>query len=447
MRRADYQLRHGLLGKVGTMWSRQVDADTRGKARAITEVSGCSDILRDTDTIARYATTGGRIVADNLSFLFVDGNFATTGRNPSDYTHVTAETPEGTTVSLALPAELPTTLPTPTPTKIAQLDEEFLAAIADAVLPVGDWFLIPIPHHITPIVIESATGAMLISGIDFSAHPGYIATRLSPAEIFHPGLVRVVTAYMDLPQPHSFVLGAPVSRRGSKFLIEYARKSQSLVAFRRAAAEYCGMYVFPEPDVILGSVAVGSSVVYVTASAGALRIDYPHGALKQGDFVDAGYVVSPLFEVWSEFVSPSVSLLTRLSDAGASISLDGALPVKGIYVPQHNKILLDYVDTDPVSGKPHVRIHLDGDPAALAALWERQRQHELATGEFLYDQFFSEGVAVRSIPFDELMLGYYGPQLAAVLYGGLPASMEALLLRFVSEHRPAGCVMLTASVA
>ena len=445
MRRADYQLRHGLLGKVGTMWSRQVDADTREKARAITEVSGCSDILRDTDTIARYATTGGRIVADNISFRFVDGNFATTGRNPSDYTHVTAETLEGDFVSLALREETLDTLSAPTPTKIAQLDAEFLAAIADVVLPPGDWYLIPIPKDITPIVIESATGAMLVAGIDFVTHPGCIATRLSPADTFLPGLVRIVAGYVDLPQPHSFVLGAPVSRRCSKFLIEYARKSQSLSAFRRAAAEYCGMYVFPDPDIILGSVVIGTSVVYVTASAGAIRIDYPHDALQHGDYVDAGRVVAPRFEVWAESVSPAVSLLSKLADAGVITSLDGVLPVKGLYAPQLNSVLLDYADVDPISGKPHVRIHLDGDPAALAALWERQRQHELATGEFLYDQFFSDGAGARMIPFDELMLGYFGPQLAAVLYGGMPADMEALLLRFVREHRPAGCVMLTAS--
>ncbi len=439
MKRADYQLRHGMLGKVGSVWSRQVDEATRQQARAVTEVAGCAGILRGLDTLAHYATGAGRTLVDDLHFRFVDGNFAVLGRNMSDYTHVG----DGGAAHPAVPAMVAV----PTPTSIAKLEPEFLSAIvgAEDVLPAGsDWYLIPTPIGVTPVVIESKSGDMLVSGVDFTAHTGYIATRLSPTTVFPAGLVRIVAAYVDLPQPNSFVLSAPVGRRCSKYLMEYARKTQSLRAFRRAAAEYCGMYVFPEHDIVLGMRVIPGATVYTTAAAGALRIDYPHMPLPVGHVVSAGTVVGPRLELLTESASSPVSVFSRALDAGAVVSLDGMLPVKGLLAPNSSSVLLDYVEIDPISGRPHARLHVEGPQPALDALWSKQKRHELATGEFLYDQFFPDGGSQRLLNFGDIVASYYGTQLTLLLYADLRSDMEALLLRFVSEHKPAGCVMLTA---
>jgi hypothetical protein len=432
-----------MFGKTGSVWSRQANAETRNKARAITEVAGSSGILRDVDTLAQYAAGGGRILVDDLHFRFVDGNFAVLGRNPRDFTHILGEESV-----LALRDDSPDTVGAPIPTPIAASDAVFLEAIADAasVLPSGsDWYLLPMPLGVSPIIIESTTGDMLVAGIDFSAHRGFIATRLSPAHNFPPGLVRIVSAYLDLPQPHSFLLSAPVGRRCSKFLTAYAKQSQSLAAFRRAAAEFCGMFVFPEPDAVLGSYSIPGATVYLMASAGALRIDYPHRALELGEVVQAGTVVAPRLELLTESESAPVSIIDRAIDAGMLVSMDGVLPVKGLYAPSQSKILLDCGPTDPRSGKPHVRVHFAGAPGATSALWNLQRVHELETGEFLYDQFFIGSERSKLLPLGGLLANYYGTQLAVLMYDGLRPEMEALLLQFVREHKPAGCVMLTAA--
>ena len=437
-----------MLGKVGTVWSRQVDASTREKATAITEVSGCADILRHTDTLAQYAVKGGRILVDDLSFRFVDGNFAVIGKIQSDYVHVTTTSVDGSSLSLALSDDNADVSSTPVPTDVARLSDEFVSAIvgAESHLPAGsDWYLVPMPTCVTPIVIEGLNGTMLVSGVDFSAHAGYIATRLSPAKVFPPGVVRIVAAYLDLPQPNSFLLSAPVGRRCSKFLMEYARKTQSLRAFKRAAAEYCGMFVFPEPDLILGKHAVPGATVYVTAAMGALRIDYTHIPLVVGVAVDAGHVVAPRFEVWSTNANASMSIFDRALASEALVSLDGVLPVKGLFAPPDNKVLIDYVEVDPVSNKPHARLHLAGDTVTLQKLWDIQRNHELATGNFLYDQFFDGGQTAKLLPLGEIMEDYYGSQLVMVVTSGMDTPVIDLLHRFVAEHKPAGCVMLTAT--
>jgi hypothetical protein len=297
----------------------------------------------------------------------------------------------------------------------------------------------------SPVIVEGRDGDMLVAGIDFSVHRGFIATRLSPAETFAPGLVRVVSAYVTLPQPHSYLLSAPAGRRCSKFLTAYATQSQSLTTFRRAAAEFCGMFVFPVADVVLGKFETTSATIYITASSGALRIDYTHDPLPLGSLISGGYVVAPRFEIFSESPAVPVGALALVLASGAIVSLDGASPVKGLRIPPQAKVLIDYVSVDPISEIPHARIHFDGPPEALAALWERQRLHELATGDFLYSQFFNNGEQSRMLPLGDLLADYYGTQLSVLVYDDLSPTMEALLLQFVRDHKPTGCVMLTAA--
>ena len=439
MNTADYQLRHGMFGRTGSVWSRQSDQLTRDRARNITEVAGGSSLIRSVDTLAHGANVGGRVLVDDVSFRFEDGNFAVTGRNPRDFAHVNHEGQ-----IIAFKSNSPVLLADATPTPIATVD---LGGVIDSAgeLVIDEWYLIPIPEHMTPTIIESRGGDMLVAGVDFSAHRGFIATRTSPADIFSPGLVRVVAAYVTLPQPRSYTLGAPVGRRCSKFLTAYATQSQSLVAFRRAAAEYCGMFVFPEVDVVLGKFSTARAEIYITASGGALSIDYAHTPLPVGIPLPAGFIVASKFEILSESPTAPVGVLELVLNSGATVSLDGASPVKGLRLPQQAKVLIDYVEVDSITGKPHARIHLDGAPDALAALWERQRIHELATGEFLYTQFFNGGERSKMLPVSDLLADYYGPQLSIFAYSDLTPTMEGLLLQFVRDHKPTGCVVLTAA--
>jgi hypothetical protein len=237
-----------------------------------------------------------------------------------------------------------------------------------------------------------------------------------------------------------------VDRLCSKYLIEYAKKTQSLKAFRKAAAEYCGMFVFPAHDIVLSvaEIRTPDSVVYVMASLGVLRIDYAHTRLAVGAVISAGTIVSGEFRIITEPASSPVGVLDVMRDLGATVSLDGILPVKGLSAPVTQYVLLDHIETDAISGTPHTRIHLDGPQQALDELWARQRAHELATGDFLYDQYFTQPQAARELSLGDIVASYYGPQLSVLLYDNLSAAMEGRLLQFVREHKPAGCVLLTA---
>lgn len=435
--RSDYQLRHSIYGKLGSLWSRQTNEETRRVGRTLSYAAGSSGLLRHLDAIAAYALGEDTVIVDDTSFRFLDGNFAVIGRSQSAYLRGEVGDLSNTITAVSDPTKV---VAYPQATAVDILDSAFMDAIAvDGSFDTAtDWYLIPVPAGMTPVVIESSDGEPLVSGIDFSAHNGYIAMRADPARVLPVGLVRVITAYVKLPQPYSFILGAPADRRCSKYLMEYAKKSQSIHNYKRAAAEFCGMYVFPEPDVVLSAKDVPGATVYVTAALGALRIDYPHTPLRAGAVIEAGTIVSNGFTL----VTAKGPAAFDIMDPEAPVSLDGVLPIKGLSFKPGIKVLVDGGQT--TDGKRHVSFKFDGGSEAIAQLNSMQRTHELETGNYLSDELMQDGQLSKLVDFGALLNNFYGEQLIVARFEFLTPIMNKLLKNFLVEYKPCSCVVVIA---
>lgn len=440
----DYQLRHQLFGKLGSLWSRQADQVTRGRARKISEAAGAAASLRRLEVTAGGELEAGTIAVEDARFRFVDGDFAYVGRSQTDYEHATAEGVDGATVSLALRDSAGAAMVAfPTPNELAHLTEDFLQLVAGAEVDLAagsDWYLIPVPEGLTPSIIEARDGSYLVAGVDFSAHRGYIATRENPAEVFTPGVIRVVSGTRTVEAPHSYVLSAPNDRKCGKYLAEYTRKTQSLPAFRRAAAEFCGMQVFGAADLVLAAHPVTDGTIYVTAALGAVRVDYPHYPMSAGQELQPGHVVAARLALYSEatFDRP---LEEAAQETGYDISLDGVLPVKGLSWTPGEKVLADYEEVSP-GGTPHLRLHFNGVFAARQAFWDAQKRHELATGVYLYDEV-GNGALTQLVDINALLQSYYGKQLVLMVADMQIPVMYSKLMEFSAEYKPAGVALLT----
>ena len=445
--KTDYQLRHQLFGRLGSLWSRQVDSTTKTRARNIVAAAGNAPTLRRLEVAAAGTLAQGKVAVEDATFRFVDGDFAFVGQSQTDYTHVTAHpSDDGEITSLALRDSSGATVETlPTPTSLAALTADFLRLSigAEETLQSGcDWYLIPVPEELTPTIIVSKDGDHLVSGIDFSAHKGYIATRENPATVFPSGIVRVASGMLEVTAPNSYVMGAPVVRKCGKYLAEYMRKTQSLDSFCRAAAEYCGMFVFQEADVVLASISVPGGAVYVMAGAGPVRIDYLHTPLAAGQEIQPGHIVSARLEIATEATHPTLDFVA--SDTGEDISLDGVLPIKGLSWTPRTRVLADYVEV-AIGGTPHLRLHFNGSEEALQALWDTQRRHELATGVYLYDEI-AQGAESLLVDVGALLQSYYGPQLVLLVANVPDAQMYDHLMEFVNDCKPAGVALLTSVI-
>lgn len=443
MPKLDYQLKHQLFGRVGSLWESQVDDETRTRVRGIVKAAGNAPVLTQLDTIAAGSLNSDLVLVEDVYFRFVDGNFATVGRPLRDYDHV-----EGAESHVGYRPESTTASTTPIPHELAAVSADFLDSIGDDAgqLPVDrDWYLVPVPRDIIPIMIEGrGDGEFLVSGIDFLVRDGYIVLTDDPAAVLPIGLVRVTSAYQRVFSPNSFVLSAPEDRKGTRWLSEYAYKTQSVSAFKRAAAEFAGLYVFQEADVILAvHLPTATTTVYVCANAGTVVIDYPHIALTRNQEISPGTIVSGRFEVVASSYNSTENLNKSIAEGwDEPLSLDGIFPENGMTWDGKSQIYVDSVETDPTTSKPHLRFHFGETLAfSLAQYWEWQLSHERQTGEFLYD-----GLGSPSLPtvvdFWDLLETFYGPRLLLVLAADHTPTINERLRRFLFEHRPASTNML-----
>ncbi len=450
MRKADYQLRHQLFGQQGSMWEHQASPEARTQIRGIVKEGGSAATLTELDQIAAGAINSDRVLVEDVYFRFVDGNFAVVGRHQREYSHTEATLDDGSLLHVAYRPNTATTSTDPLPTRLARISEDFLAAVLrdQGTLATGnDWYLIPVPGNITPLVISGRDpDVYLVNGIDFVARDGYIAMPDDPARTLPIGLVRVYSAYKRVPSPNAYVLAAPRVRRGSKYLMEYAYKSQALVIFKRAAAEYAGLFVFPRADVVLRAVELGTDHwVYSMASAGTVEIRYPHTPLTRDQEVSPGDIISGDFEmIVSDYNGSGDPKQTAGAAWGGSFSLNGILPVNGL-TWDGGAVTLTSTLSDPVTGKPHLRPQFDGDIDELLRFWEFQRLHEAKTGVFLYD-YLGEPALPAVVDFWALLETFYKTQLILVLFGDHGPAINVRLQSFVYEHRPKACNVLVGAM-
>lgn len=443
--KADYQLRHQLYGRQGSLWEYQVDDATRTRFRRVVKEAGNAPTLADLDQMAAGALNSDDVEAEDTFFRFSDGNFAVVGQLQRDYTFRTGTLDDGTRLHVAYRGGAASTSSSAVPTQIALITNDFLRSIdaADGTFSTDrDWYLIPIPFNLTPLVIEGRDeDVFLVNGVDFTARHGYIAMTDDPSRVLPQGLVRVSSAKVKVSSPNSFVLSAPTDRRGNRYLAEYAYKTQSLSAFKKAAAEYAGLFVAQEPDVVLDARETAEGVwVYSLANAGAVEIGYEHDHLSLRQELPPGFIVSGKFDVVTSRYNEGVNLKQlAASNWDKGIRLDGILPVNGLTWDGQSQVAVDSVaDT---GGTPHLRLHFDGDSAVLERFWEFQRLHEQETGVFLYDELGATTTSF-TIDFWDILETFFGTQLCLVLMADHSPVINVRMWQFLTEHRPQSCNLL-----
>jgi hypothetical protein len=447
--KVDYMLRHTMLGRVGSIWQRQVQGGDRDAIRAIVGVAGEMGTLGAVNQIAAAAATPGPLMVEGTSFRFAAGEYAIIGTSPDDYARHVGSLPDGTPIYVGYRRQDPAYFEDPMPTPLARLARGFLRAIED----VGgkfaggtDWYLVPVPSGMYPVVISGREkDVYLVRGVDFEAHDGYIAMTESPdlalpdGAVLVPVAVRHVRGVGLLPRsPHRV-------SHGGKHMARYMYRTQSALSFRRAAAEFAGLYVVQSDAVVKEVVEIGSSVRYTLSDSEVFVIDYPHRRLSQGEEVMDGHVIADRLDVrccGAPGDTGGAGMRRLVDDWVGIFSLDGILPVKGLTWDGRSRVLADSVSSDPDSGVPHVRLHFGGTSGARQALWAWQLAQERHTGETLY-----ESLNLTSLPTEidvwDLLSTFYGTKLLVVLASPHADDIDARLRLFVEKHRPASCCVLS----
>lgn len=450
--RADYRLRHGVFGMLGSFWNRQLDAASKDQARTLSVVSSSAERLQRLDSVVNYLSSSRRVTVEDATFKFVDGDFCYVGQDFLAYVRTELDAPDGSsfTFSRRDVANIGSSDSTqPRPNVLAALSAEFVATAADAEFsPVSDVFLLPIPRHLTPVLIASRLpGVTLVGGVDFTAYDGYIAMRDNPAEVLTPGYVSMPLAILNLSAPNSYTLRADGQRYGNTFLANYDARAQSPRAFKQAAAEYAGLWVIEEDDSVLAKKNLGDALVYVMAQAGVVVVDYDHDELLIGEDCRRGRIVAKRFEIEDRTSTRyHQMLLDTIGGLDAPVLLDGVMAVKGLSFSHGEDVMVDSVEAG-AGGVYHARLHLDGDTAALQSFWAMQRDQEKLTGVYLSDLIgLNDSTPVKHIDFHTLLEAYYGDKLLLVVVDEQSPAIQKRLMEFLYQSKPVGCVLLTCTI-
>jgi hypothetical protein len=202
------------------------------------------------------------------------------------------------------------------------------------------------------------------------------------------------------------------------------------------------MLVLPHEDTLVVSRVIDGGTRYVFEHLGVLDVFYPHDPLHPGRTYPEGFIVTDRFSIVTghELDADWVNRLTT----GATFSLDGVLPVKGLTLP-HRPCLVDWVEQ--TGGKVHARVHLDGDAPKLEQYWALQKEHEVRTGVYLSDVLgMDTTTSTLTIDFAAVLAGYYGDALLVVRLGMATAAPEfkTRLRSFLQREKPLGSVLLIA---
>lgn len=445
MSTADYQLRSQALSFAGSFWGSQVTEGTKIKARAVAEASAMAPRLQRLDLVTAHASGRRDVFVEDMLIPFIDGQFAKTGTAFEKFDRVTVTLDESgpTTVSSRNPSALDGYPVAPKPHAMALIPEAFADLPESADL--RDRYYIQIPAGVSPIIIKSADGSPLTAGVDFDILEGWLVTTEPPGSVFGQGCLHVTLAQVRPAAYNSYVLNAD-ARYGNTFVAAYAKATQSIKAFKRAAAEAAGLFVFPSDDMVLYAKEASDNVMlYVFATAGAVTLAYPHQKLKAGDMVAAGYIISNRFDVHSLSsygygMMEDISAQLAVSSPEAVFNLDGCLPVKGLSWTPGTQVAIECDGT-------LAKMQLSGSAENLQALWDVQSGIESLPGNYsLADQYgLSDGQSV-TVSFGSLLESFYAGRLTVMVYDELPAVMEQQLLKFVAENKPTGCVLIVAKM-
>ena len=451
---ADFQLRHTTVRRHGSFWGSKTDANTTGKLRALSKTAAVASRLQHIDTAGAYALGAQKMIKEDVIIDFRDGHFAVTG--PDMQSYVPVMTDVNGVYEMLRSADAPgVSGSTPRPHRLSSMtDAEVASMVADvpALDAVGTWFLIPKPADINPIILTTVkTGVTLVYGVDFFTSKHFIITQHAPAEYFAPGaiLASLVEVYLDAFD--SYTSDSPRSKKGRKWVNTFTKRSQSMELFRRAAAEFCGLYVLPEDDVVLNVLQLpDNSCAYAFADAGVIVVDYDHTPLTPGTIYRAGHVVCDQFELRSQATHGD----EFLTSSAAPIDLSGIYGMT-VQLPADGMVACSYAYTN-IASIPHLRLYYGGTLQNLELVWALQMMHENLTGNSLATVLggglddvdtFPDGIDFPPmIDAAEMLTSYYGRRLFLLVVDGLPESYEFELDRFIRDNTPTGAFLLRADI-
>lgn len=438
MTRYDQDITAGALGLSGTFWLRHADSATRMALSGIATSLKAGGVYQPIEAVETYAGSRVAMVFDT-TFLFVDGDFSVLGYDLMAFSH--AE------VGASISGYRDITNPGRSGTGISWSGQLNRLPPIEASLSAGhDWCVMPCPADLIPTVM-AAGDTVLVRGVDFLSWPGVVAMRDNPAELWNNGVAVVRSGMRLLEDRSAYVQSADRDRRSTAWVVEYMRMSQSLPAFRRAAAEYCGMFVVPCDDLLLSTRTTDEGTVYVFAQTGQILIPYTHNPLSVGSLYHRGYVVTGLFDMFvpdwdvDKFDAP---LLTddpiHLPGAdGTVFSLDGVVPVKGLIWDSGQPVDVTAGAVSPVTGVPYGVWVFGGDAGALTDLNAVQATREDATGRSMYDEY---GTLPVMLDFGMLLSKSLGNTLVACVTDLPPGHMYDLLKEFLLAQHPVGCTVV-----
>lgn len=427
LQRIDRELKAGPLGYAGAFWQRHASTITR---KALEHIARGPSLI-DLDVSAPAARD---VEVHNTTFRIIDGDFSVLGSDPEAFAFSTADGVTG------LRVDSETGRLGDAASWTGKLNVGGGVAIS---LPQGhDWCVFRCAQDLMPVVLNSAIGH-LIRGIDFLSMQGLVAVRDNPAELWPDGVVTVVRGRRTVQAPNVFTLSGDVGQQTTTWLSEYAKRRQSISAFRRAAAEYCGMTVLTTDDLVLRDDGSGA---YVLAKSGLIRIGYAHTPLVVGSVYPAGYVVAGKLDVFTPAWADGKSSVYAEEDAeihlpgaeGAVFSLDGIFPVKGLTWNSALPVAVTAGSPSPSTGVNYGEWNFSGSPSALTRLNAVQASREDATGMPLSVEF---GTLPVFLDFGAYLSQALGSSLL-VVSSDCDGLMRDLLREFVTLHHPAGCVAL-----
>jgi hypothetical protein len=413
--------------------------------------------LQHIDTVGAYTLNAQRSIKEGIIIDFKDGHFVTTGTDMQAYVSSELDEPQYSIIQaptyVRSNSATGTTGTNPRPHRLSSLSVSEVAALTSDVpqlLRPGVWFLIPKPSEINPITLATIKpGIELVYGIDFFTSKHFIITQLPPAEYFTAGSIVVSIGEVLFESFDAYPSDSPRTKKTRKWTNAYSKRAQSLELFRRAAAEFCGLYVLQDNDVLLNSIQLSDgSVVYAFANAGVVVIDYAHEPLTAGSAYPIGHVICDKFEIRTA-ESHGESFITS---TGALIDLSGIFGVP-VQMPEDGQVPCSFYFADSLN-RPHLRLHLNASIEHLSIIWAMQMTHERMHGTSLagelggglehIDTFPNDGTNKPEIDYAALLTGFYGNRLAMLVIDNVPESAKFELSRFIRENSPTGSIVLIA---
>jgi hypothetical protein len=448
MSRVDHHLQHSIMGRLGSFWSRAVSSATQDQARTIaTLAANAPDLIRLGVPVSKLATER-RAMVHRVRVPFLDGDFVFVGPDLTDVWRSTLGLQDGTYLKV-IRRHLSDQVPTsqllvgsngrPLGADLGHLLSVAQASEGDA--RIDSLYVLPIPSGVTPVVIATRhVDRVLVQGIDFEAGAGYITMRESPGSVFFAGGFTILTAIVDVRMPYDFTTQVNGPSFGSKFVAAYYKGALSRSSFERAAAQAAGLLVLEQDDTVVKVHRQSPDLVrYVFLKAGPVDVGYPHVELEAGVDYQKGHIVSNGFRIVS---GGAPGWLRRAAD-GRTLLVEGAVSVPDLYLPS-GMTMAYFVETGE-GGKPHTRIHLQGEDFKLDALWSLQRNHERRTGLYLSDVVGLSPARPR-VAFDmhAILETFYGPRLLLVIpdLDGAHPSYRQRLREFVLREKPVGSAVL-----